>query len=142
MVTAPDQESDREARLGGMGAMVAEELAKRTGKEARHCVLGHLQRGGSPTPFDRALCSMFGAMAVELVAASPDEAICQSLLFSCGIEPVHVPNEPDDWSAFARKWLRDQEIPGRIAMLVAGPSALHSDANHRIEFLRSSVVCS
>jgi 6-phosphofructokinase 1 len=32
-------------------------------------VLGHLQRGGSPTPFDRALCSMFGAHAVELVAA-------------------------------------------------------------------------
>jgi ATP-dependent phosphofructokinase / diphosphate-dependent phosphofructokinase len=44
-------------------------VEKRTGKETRACVLGHLQRGGSPTPFDRALCSMFGAHAVELIAA-------------------------------------------------------------------------
>ena len=43
--------------------------SKRTGKETRTCVLGHLQRGGSPTTFDRALCSMFGAEAVELIAA-------------------------------------------------------------------------
>ena len=49
--------------------MVTVELEKRTGKEARCCVLGHLQRGGSPTTFDRVLCSMFGATAVELIAA-------------------------------------------------------------------------
>jgi 6-phosphofructokinase 1 len=58
-----------EARLGGIGAVVAAEIEKCTGKESRVCVLGHLQRGGSPTPFDRALCSIFGATAVELVAA-------------------------------------------------------------------------
>jgi 6-phosphofructokinase 1 len=58
-----------EARLGGIGAVVSAEIEKRTGKESRVCVLGHLQRGGSPTTFDRALCSMFGATAVELVAA-------------------------------------------------------------------------
>jgi 6-phosphofructokinase 1 len=69
LVTSAAQEADREARLGGIGAMVAAELEKRTGKEARNCVLGHLQRGGSPTTFDRALCSMFGATAVELIAA-------------------------------------------------------------------------
>jgi 6-phosphofructokinase 1 len=68
-VTSASQEANREARLGGIGNVVAEELGKRTGKEARCCVLGHLQRGGTPTTFDRALCSMFGAMAVELVAA-------------------------------------------------------------------------
>jgi ATP-dependent phosphofructokinase / diphosphate-dependent phosphofructokinase len=68
-VTAAGQEAHREARLGGIGAVVASELEKRTGKETRHCVLGHLQRGGSPTTFDRALCSMFGATAVELIAA-------------------------------------------------------------------------
>jgi 6-phosphofructokinase 1 len=44
-------------------------LEQHTGKETRNCVLGHLQRGGSPTTFDRALCSMFGATAVELIAA-------------------------------------------------------------------------
>jgi 6-phosphofructokinase 1 len=68
-VTAAGQEANREARLGGVGAVVAAEVAKRTGQETRTCVLGHLQRGGSPTPFDRALCSMFGAHAVELIAA-------------------------------------------------------------------------
>ena len=49
--------------------MVASEIQKRTGKEVRNVVLGHLQRGGSPTAFDRALCSMFGATAVDLIAA-------------------------------------------------------------------------
>ncbi len=68
-VTSAVQEANREARLGGIGAVVSAELGRRTGKEVRNCVLGHLQRGGSPTPFDRALCSMFGATAVELIAA-------------------------------------------------------------------------
>lgn len=67
-VTNAGPEANREARLGGIGAVVTAELEKRTGKEARNCVLGHLQRGGSPTTFDRALCSMFGATAVELIA--------------------------------------------------------------------------
>ena len=58
-VTAADQVANREARLGGIAAVVAAETEKRTGKEARVCVLGHLQRGGSPTCFDRALCSIF-----------------------------------------------------------------------------------
>jgi len=68
-VTAADQPANREARLGGVGTVVAAELEKRTGKESRACVLGHLQRGGCPTNFDRALCTIFGAEAVELVAA-------------------------------------------------------------------------
>jgi len=68
-VTSGAAEANREAHLGGIGAVVTAELTKRTGKETRNCVLGHLQRGGSPTTFDRALCSMFGATAVELVAA-------------------------------------------------------------------------
>ena len=64
-----DQPANREARLGGIGAMIGAEVEKRTGKETRLCVLGHLQRGGTPTNFDRALCSMFGAEAVELLAS-------------------------------------------------------------------------
>jgi 6-phosphofructokinase 1 len=66
---AADQPARGEARLGGIGAAVAAEINRRTGKEARVCVLGHLQRGGTPTNFDRALCSIFGAEAVELIAA-------------------------------------------------------------------------
>ena len=57
-----------EARLGGVGHVVAAEVTERTGKESRVVVLGHLQRGGSPTMMDRALCTMFGAKAVELIA--------------------------------------------------------------------------
>ena len=54
-------------RLGGMGAQVCEALARETGKETRSVVLGHLQRGGAPTSFDRILATRFGAKAVELV---------------------------------------------------------------------------
>jgi ATP-dependent phosphofructokinase / diphosphate-dependent phosphofructokinase len=68
-VTSDSVPENREARLGGIGAVVAKEIEARSGKETRACVLGHLQRGGSPTSFDRALCSVFGAHAVELVAA-------------------------------------------------------------------------
>jgi ATP-dependent phosphofructokinase / diphosphate-dependent phosphofructokinase len=68
-VTSAGQEANREARLGGVGAVVAAEVQQRSGKETRTCVLGHLQRGGTPTTFDRVLCSMFGAVAVELIAA-------------------------------------------------------------------------
>ena len=67
-VTSGEQEKNREARLGGVGAVVAAEIQKRTGKETRVCVLGHLQRGGGPTTFDRLLCTRFGAKAVQLIA--------------------------------------------------------------------------
>jgi ATP-dependent phosphofructokinase / diphosphate-dependent phosphofructokinase len=68
-VTSGEHANTGEARLGGIGAVVAAQIEKCTGKESRACVLGHLQRGGSPTPFDRALCSIFGATAVQLIAA-------------------------------------------------------------------------
>jgi 6-phosphofructokinase 1 len=66
--TRPGTPLDREERLGGVGQQVADEIERRTGKESRFVVLGHLQRGGSPTHFDRALCTVFGARAVELLA--------------------------------------------------------------------------
>jgi 6-phosphofructokinase 1 len=65
--TVGPAEANREARLGGIGSIVAAEIQKRTGKETRVCVLGHLQRGGAPTSFDRFLCTRFGAHAVRLV---------------------------------------------------------------------------
>jgi len=54
-------------RLGGIGVRVAAELEELTGKESRYVVLGHLQRGGSPTAFDRTLATRFGGKAVELL---------------------------------------------------------------------------
>ena len=58
---------DGEFRLGGIGDIVAREIAARTGKETRTCVLGHLQRGGLPTTLDRILGTRFGVKAVQLV---------------------------------------------------------------------------
>ena len=55
-------------RLGGIGASLAARIEERTGYEARYSVLGHIQRGGSPTAFDRFLGSRFGVSAVDLVA--------------------------------------------------------------------------
>jgi phosphofructokinase-like protein len=56
-------------RLGGIGQKVADEIEKRTGKETRSMVLGHIQRGGAPTTFDRLLCLRFGTAAIRLVEA-------------------------------------------------------------------------
>jgi 6-phosphofructokinase 1 len=57
----------RRERLGGIAEQVAREIAARTGKETRSLVLGHLQRGGSPTTFDRLLALRFGSAAVRAV---------------------------------------------------------------------------
>jgi 6-phosphofructokinase 1 len=54
-------------RLGGVGAQVAAALERMTGKESRYVVLGHLQRGGAPTAFDRVLATRLGGKAVELL---------------------------------------------------------------------------
>jgi 6-phosphofructokinase 1 len=54
-------------KLGGIGRHVAEEIAHRTKIETRYTVLGHLLRGGAPTPNDRLLATRFGSHAVELV---------------------------------------------------------------------------
>lgn len=55
-------------RLGGIGTFVAEQISRQLEVETRSVVLGHLQRGGSPVPFDRNLGSRFGVHAVELIA--------------------------------------------------------------------------
>ncbi|MGX7826883.1 6-phosphofructokinase [Actinokineospora sp. 24-640] len=55
-------------RLGGIGTWLAEEIAQRTGKESRAVILGHTQRGGTPTAYDRVLATRFGLHAVDAVA--------------------------------------------------------------------------
>jgi len=73
-VTTAEGESQRyvdalgQVRYGGVGQVVAHEIAERTGAESRVTVLGHVQRGGSPVPFDRVLGSAFGVAAVDLAA--------------------------------------------------------------------------
>ncbi len=55
------------ARLGGVGEFLANEIEKRLGVESRYVVLGHLQRGGTPTAYDRVLATRFGVKAIEMV---------------------------------------------------------------------------
>ncbi|MEO5762165.1 MAG: ATP-dependent 6-phosphofructokinase [Vicinamibacteria bacterium] len=80
-------------RLGGIGQWVGEEIARRTGKETRSVVLGHLQRGGPPTTFDRLLGTRFGAAAVRavhdkdfgtMVALNPPTIVSVALSSSVG----------------------------------------------------------
>ncbi|MCD4524966.1 6-phosphofructokinase [Nocardioides sp. cx-173] len=63
-----EQDAFGHVRLGGIGDRLASEIEQRTGKEARAVVLGHIQRGGTPTAFDRWLATRFGLQAADAVA--------------------------------------------------------------------------
>jgi 6-phosphofructokinase 1 len=67
LVTSGERIGLGQVRLGGIGAIVANEIEHRLHRETRVAVLGHLQRGGPPTTFDRILATQFGAHAVRLV---------------------------------------------------------------------------
>jgi 6-phosphofructokinase 1 len=54
-------------RLGGISAVLAKQIEERTGLETRYTILGHLQRGGTPTPFDRFLATQFATAAIDLI---------------------------------------------------------------------------
>ena len=60
-----DEKTQGEVRLGGIGKVIAKKLEEATGIETRSCVLGHIQRGGSPTAVDRILASRMGEAAIE-----------------------------------------------------------------------------
>ena len=68
MATATgDLDAFGHVRLGGIGEWLAGEIERQTGKEARTTVLGHIQRGGTPTAFDRVLATRFGLHAIDAV---------------------------------------------------------------------------
>lgn len=68
-IAMADQELDRfgHIRIGGIGQLVAQEIGDRTGFETRPVLLGHVQRGGTPTAFDRVLSTRFGVAAIDAV---------------------------------------------------------------------------
>jgi 6-phosphofructokinase 1 len=88
MATATgEQDAFGHVRLGGIGQLLADEVEKRTGKESRAVVLGHVQRGGTPTAFDRVLATRFGLAAIDAVQ---DEAYGQMVALR-GTDIVRVP---------------------------------------------------
>jgi ATP-dependent phosphofructokinase / diphosphate-dependent phosphofructokinase len=85
------QNEERDAfghvRLGGIGQWLASEIESRTGKESRTVVLGHIQRGGTPTAFDRVLATRFGLHAIDAIH---DEAFGKMVALR-GTDIVRVP---------------------------------------------------
>lgn len=103
------QEASKEPTLGGIGALVAERIAARTGFETRSLVLGHLQRGGAPTPADRLLSLRYGAEAVRLAAAGQWGRMVSwrpprmtSVTFDEALAQTHAVSRDDDSIATAR----------------------------------------
>jgi 6-phosphofructokinase 1 len=74
-------------RLGGIGNWLADQIAKRTGKEARCVVLGHIQRGGTPTAFDRVLATRLGLQAID----AAHEGDFGKMMALRGTEIVRIP---------------------------------------------------
>ena len=88
-VRAGEVDAFGHARLGGIGELLAREIEARTGKEARTTVLGHVQRGGSPTAYDRVLATRFGLHAIDAVHEG-DSGVMVALQ---GTDIVRVPLE-------------------------------------------------
>src|SRR5438552_9915427 len=97
-----DKDEFGHAKLGGIGNILAREIEKRTGFEARSVVLGHIQRGGSPSAFDRVLATRYGIGAIDMVHRG--EFGCMAALRSNKI--VSIPLR----DAIARNRTVDDEI--------------------------------
>ncbi|HVM66249.1 MAG TPA: ATP-dependent 6-phosphofructokinase [Acidimicrobiales bacterium] len=87
VTTSDDVDAFGHARLGGISSLLAPEIEKRTGFETRATILGHVQRGGTPTAFDRVLCTRFGVAAIDAVH---DGAFGQMVALQAG-KIVRVP---------------------------------------------------
>jgi pyruvate kinase len=74
-------------------------------------------------------------LPVWIVAACGNETACQQLRFSWGVHPIPVPEATDDWRAFARQFLAEHGLDGRLVLLAAGPSPRNPDASHRLEVI-------
>ncbi|MBA8825631.1 6-phosphofructokinase 1 [Saccharopolyspora lacisalsi] len=87
VLQAGEKDAFGHVRLGGVGTWLSEELAERTAKESRAVVLGHTQRGGTPTAYDRVLATRFGLHAIDAV----HENDFGSMVALRGTEIVRVP---------------------------------------------------
>ena len=81
VVSSGEVDAFGHARLGGIGNLLAAEIEKRTGFETRATILGHIQRGGTPTAFDRVLATRFGIAAID---CAHDGAFGQMVALQCG----------------------------------------------------------
>ena len=75
-----------------------------------------------------------------IIGISSNAATCQGLVFSAGVYPVFNEDHPKDFTHFVRTWIKENGIPGDIAVLTQGPSSKHPDTNHKMEIIDLKVV--
>lgn len=74
-------------------------------------------------------------LPVWIVAVCREAATCQALQFSYGVHAVHEPELPQDWNAFARRWVQSQGLGEGLVVLTEGPSQDRPNVNHRLEVI-------
>jgi pyruvate kinase len=72
---------------------------------------------------------------VWIIAVSSQEAACQRLQFTFGVQPLFEPDHPEDWACYVRRCLELFEITGDFAVLTEGPSSKYPEANNRMELI-------
>lgn len=90
-IVTKGEETGNQVHLGGIAEQVAQKLTKQTGKESRSVVLGHLQRGGSPSTYDRLISLRFGAAAIRCIREGKFNrmvALCKNELTTIPIDEV------------------------------------------------------
>ncbi len=70
-----------------------------------------------------------------IIGISSNAATCQGLVFSSGVYPVINDEHPEDYTPFVRTWIKENGIPGDIAVLTEGPSPKHPGTNHKMEII-------
>jgi len=74
-------------------------------------------------------------LPVWIVAVSPEEETCHGLQFSYRVAPIHAPEYPDDWSAFATRWVQSEGLADGLVVLTEGPSRRVPHTNPRLEII-------
>jgi pyruvate kinase len=74
-------------------------------------------------------------LPVWIVAVSSHEDTCQHLQFTYGVRSAFEPDHPDDWTAYARSWLRSHKVEGSLVVVTEGPSTKHPGASNRMEII-------
>jgi pyruvate kinase len=114
------------AGIGDLIALTVESTLKRTSLAA---VMVPTFSGATARAITRS------RLPVWTIGISPQEKTCQQLQFSYGVYPVLEPAYPENWRAYARKWVQSQGLEGHMVFLTERPSEQNPDVNARIELL-------
>ena len=74
-------------------------------------------------------------LPVWIVGVSSQDSTCRRLQFTYGVYPEYEVDHPEDWRAYARKWMGDHGVEGHLVILTEGPSSKHPETNNRMELI-------